>query len=124
MSRWNDFTNPSGGWDEPYGSIEQRPRREPPTSRLVIELETATPDGRRPDTSVSADVRRRLRERPELDPRRVGVIVKDGKVTLSGTVSVAAHRRVAEATARSVAGVRRIDNKLRIAPPASREADL
>ncbi len=129
MVRMNDFTHPAppaamSGWDEPYGSVEQRPHREPLATRLVIELEPTAPESRRADTSVSADVRRRLRERPELDPRRVGVMVLDGKVTLSGTVSLPAHRRVAETTARGVAGVRRIVNRLKIEAAPTHKAGL
>jgi len=69
---------------------------------------------RRPDEQILADVCERMTEHPRLDASEVDVIVANGEVTLEGVVASRAARRLAEAIADTVTGVRDVSNQLRI----------
>jgi osmotically-inducible protein OsmY len=51
---------------------------------------------------------------PRLDAREIDVAVVDGEVTLEGVVSSRAARRLADAIADSVVGVRDVHNALHV----------
>ncbi len=70
----------------------------------------------RSDTRILADVSECLTDDGLLDASNIEVAVKDGEVTLSGTVDSRASRRRAEDLADSVRGVRHVQNNLRALP--------
>lgn len=69
---------------------------------------------RRSDERIREDVNDRLTDYPHLDASDVEVSVKDGDVTLSGTVHDRADKRITEAIVESVSGVKNVDNNLRV----------
>lgn len=73
----------------------------------------------RSDHRIHEDVCDRLTEAGAIDASDIDVEVKDGEVTLSGTVAARDQRRAAEDCAEAVAGVRHVQNNLRVAQPAS-----
>lgn len=73
------------------------------------------PEGyRRAESAIRDDVCERLTRHGHLDASRIQVQVENGEVTLEGAVANRAAKRVAEATAESVTGVRDVHNRLRI----------
>ncbi len=69
---------------------------------------------KRSDDRVKEDVCEVLRHHPEIDPTEVEVDVKDGLVTLSGTVDSRQTKRMAEDEIEQISGVSDIKNELRI----------
>jgi hyperosmotically inducible protein len=74
-------------------------------------MKTTTQVTHRPDAEVFAAVRHALDENPAV-PAAVRVHVKEGVVTLTGSVRMPAERAAAEATVREVGGVRGIVNDI------------
>jgi hyperosmotically inducible protein len=74
-------------------------------------MKTTTQTAHRPDAEVFAAVRHALDENPAV-PAAVRVHVKEGVVTLTGSVRKSADREAAEDTARNVYGVRGIVNEI------------
>ncbi|MFL6617477.1 MAG: BON domain-containing protein [Povalibacter sp.] len=72
----------------------------------------------RSDQRIHEDVCEALTEDAHLDASSLEVEVKDGEVTLSGTVESRPFKRHAEAVVERVMGVRDVHNHLRIAVPA------
>ena len=68
---------------------------------------------KRSDDRIREDVCDRLSDDDELDASDITVNVKDGEVTLEGTVNDRRAKQRAEDLAESVGGVRDVDNKLR-----------
>jgi len=68
----------------------------------------------RSDDRIREDVNDYLTDHPHLDASEIEVKVKDGEVTLSGTVNDRADKRIAEAITESVSGVKNVDNNLRV----------
>jgi hypothetical protein len=68
---------------------------------------------KRSDDRIREDVCDRLSDDDELDASEITVAVKDGEVTLEGSVSDRRAKQRAEDLAESVGGVRDVDNKLR-----------
>jgi hyperosmotically inducible periplasmic protein len=66
------------------------------------------------DTWIAAMVNSKLAVDPEVKSRNVDVDVRDGVVTLSGTVESEAGRKEAEDLARSVDGVTQVVNELQV----------
>jgi osmotically-inducible protein OsmY len=60
------------------------------------------------------DVNEMLTEAPDLDPSNITVEVHNGEVTLKGTVSDREDKRQAEDIAESCAGVKEVQNQLRV----------
>lgn len=71
----------------------------------------------RSDSRIAEDVNDRLSDAADLDARDIEVKVKDGEVTLSGTVGHRRAKRRAEDLAEGVSGVRHVQNNLRVASP-------
>lgn len=69
----------------------------------------------RSDERIREDVNDRLMQDHELDATNIEVQVKDGEVTLSGTVEDRSARRRAEDCIEYVGGVKHIQNNIRIA---------
>jgi BON domain len=68
----------------------------------------------RTDAEIREAVRERLARDLRIDASGVDVAVSDGAVTLSGTVPEPGQQIVAEADARTVAGVRSVTNQVRL----------
>lgn len=68
----------------------------------------------RSDERIREDVCERLAWHPEIDASEIEVTVKDGEVTLSGTVDERRQKRLAEDVAELVLGVTDVSNRVRI----------
>ncbi len=68
----------------------------------------------RSDDRIREDVCDELTRRPDVDPRRVTVAVRDGEVTLEGAVENLRARHLADEIATNCAGVKQVHNRLRI----------
>jgi osmotically-inducible protein OsmY len=79
--------------------------------RAVIDDLSVEPDARS-DLAISADVVARLWGSPDLGPKRLDVDVKDGVVTLRGTVDSWSEKQEAELLASEVRSVREVRNEL------------
>jgi osmotically-inducible protein OsmY len=67
------------------------------------------------DIQIQADVQNELNWVPQLYGPEIGVTVKNGIVTLTGTVSTYAQKLAAEAAAVKVAGVRAVAEEIKVA---------
>ncbi len=70
---------------------------------------------KRSDARIEEDVNERLTDDHHVDAREISVAVKEGEVTLNGTVVDRLHKRRAEDVVDGVAGVTHVQNNLRIA---------
>ncbi|QCX38567.1 BON domain-containing protein [Aureibaculum algae] len=68
----------------------------------------------RTDFSIKEDVLDELEWQPSIDETQIGVTVKDGVVTLSGTVDSYVKKREAEKAARSVVGVKAVAEDIEV----------
>jgi osmotically-inducible protein OsmY len=73
----------------------------------------------RSDLDIRCDVQSELQWHPEIDDSRIGVIVTDGIVTLSGEVPCAGGRWAAQNITKRVDGVRAIANEIEVQTPFS-----
>ena len=73
----------------------------------------------RTDLQVQDDVLAELRWQPGIDPANIGVRVKDGIVTLTGSVSSFTERYQAEEATKRVHGVRAVVNDIEVRLPGS-----
>lgn len=71
---------------------------------------------KRSDERISEEVHQRLTDDPWVDATHIDVEVKDGEVTLSGTVSDREERRRAERCVEDIWGVSHVQNNLRVQP--------
>ena len=69
------------------------------------------------DADIRRDVEAELRWDPSIDDRKIGVVVHDGVVTLTGEVAHYSGRWVAEDIAKRVRGVRAIANEIQVKLP-------
>jgi hypothetical protein len=98
FARWQDDES---GWDgEPRGPL----RPVPPDPRT----------GRRSDERVLRDILESLAENEAIRSGEIDIVVRDGEVTLTGTVADRATRKQAETCVAAVFGVRDVTNQLRI----------
>jgi osmotically-inducible protein OsmY len=70
--------------------------------------------GRRPDVSITRDVRDRLADAPVIDSTEVDVSVHDGAVTVSGRVAESYEKRRVEDLIGQIWGVREVHNHLSV----------
>jgi osmotically-inducible protein OsmY len=77
---------------------------------------------RRSDERIREDVSDRLQEDDQVDASEMEVHVKDGIVTLTGTVNSRTEKRLAEDCCERIAGVKDVLNQLRVTPQTN-EAD-
>src|SRR6478672_6171935 len=75
----------------------------------------------RTDTQIQADVLAELKWDPRVQPNEIGVTVKDGVVTLTGTVDSYTKRWAAEEAALRVRGVKAVANDIEVRLPGSAE---
>jgi osmotically-inducible protein OsmY len=68
----------------------------------------------RTDLSIKEDILDELEWQPSIDETQIGVVVKDGIVTLTGTVDSYAKKREAEKAAKSVAGVKAVAEEIEV----------
>jgi osmotically-inducible protein OsmY len=85
----------------------------------VVDLLEVDPSGRI-DADIARDVQAALRLDPATDAWEIEASVEDGAVTLRGTVESHAERMLAVLVVKSVAGVRRIDNRIHVAAQSPR----
>lgn len=107
----------SGGYDYDF---DVHPTRQPYLQRWSIPgpFTGLGPEGyQRPDERILEDANERLTRHGQLDARRIKVQVKNGGVTLSGMVDSRQARRMAEDTIDTIAGVKDINNELRVENP-------
>ncbi len=71
------------------------------------------------DADIRRDVESELQWDPSIDDKKIGVIVHNGVVTLTGEVSHFAGKWAAEDSAKRVSGVRAIANELQVKIPVS-----
>lgn len=69
---------------------------------------------RREDRRIHDEIADRLTEHPAIDPSEVKLAVKDGEVTLAGTVDSKRTRRAVEQLCWDVRGVSQVQNNLRV----------
>ena len=69
------------------------------------------------DQEIQADVQAELRTDPSVDASQIGVAVKDGVVTLTGTIPSFAERWSAERAAKRVYGVEAVADELEVRLP-------
>ena len=74
----------------------------------------ASPPRNRPDSELARDVRRALSRTPNLHSTAIHVQARHGIVTLTGWVSQRAQVQRAGSVARSVRGVRHVNNHLNV----------
>jgi hypothetical protein len=109
--RWRDGYGGYGGGTRQvgYGQFGATPR---PESSFT----GRGPRGyRRGDDRIREDVCDRLSEHPGIDPSEVDVSIRDGEITLQGSVPDRWMKRMAEDVAEGVQGVRQVHNHLRTA---------
>ena len=66
------------------------------------------------DARIGAEVKAKITADSDLNPLNIDVDVEDGVVTLSGIVATSARRAKAEQLAKSVSGVVRVHNELKV----------
>jgi osmotically-inducible protein OsmY len=77
----------------------------------------------KPDNSLKSDIQEELDWDQMLDDSQIDVNVKDGRVTLSGAVATYYELTLAEQDARTVSGVKAVDNDLLVGPIGEEVAD-
>src|SRR5467141_1351188 len=78
--------------------------------------EAKAPEAPKPDPNkeLAARVKRALEGEAKIQAAGIDVTAADGKVTLWGTAATAAERKRAESVASKVAGVRSVDNEIKV----------
>ena len=84
-------------------------------------MATVTRVQERTDEQIQRAVLDELKSEPRLEPNEIGVSVKDGIVTLSGTVDSYLKRWAAEDAAHRVVGVKAVANDIEVRLPSSSE---
>jgi len=74
-----------------------------------------------PDTQIQSDAIAELKWEPRLQPNEIGVIVKDGVVTLTGWVDSYSKKWAAEEAVHRVRGVKAVANDIEVRLPSSSE---
>jgi osmotically-inducible protein OsmY len=77
-------------------------------------MAVATPTVARTDAQIQAEVLAELKWEPRVSPNEIGVIVKDGVVTLTGGVDSYTKRWAAEDAAHRVRGVKAVANDIEV----------
>ena len=78
--------------------------------------EAKAPEAPKPDPNkeLAARVKRALEGEAKIQAAAIDVTAADGKVTLWGTAATAAERKRAESVASKVAGVRSVENEIKV----------
>lgn len=127
--RYAHGENERGWWDRAsdevaswFGDEEAERRRNYDEMRDAKHRGKGPRDYRRSDERIREDVNDRLTDHSYLDASDISVSVKDGEVTLTGTVAERRYKRIAEDVAESVSGVKHVQNNIRVS--AGSQADL
>lgn len=75
----------------------------------------------RSDTRIHDEVCELLAHHPDIDASEIDVVVKDGEVTLTGTVPDRRMKRLADDVVDGIMGLHDVHNQLRVAKPVSSE---
>jgi osmotically-inducible protein OsmY len=78
----------------------------------------------RSDERIREDVNERLTDHPDIDASEIEVQVKNGEVTLAGTLNDRHSKRLAEEVAERVSGVKEVHNQVRIQTTAQTGSSL
>ena len=84
-------------------------------------MATATATETRTDEQIQQEVLAELKYEPRVTPNEVGVVVKNGVVTLTGWVDSYTKRWAAEEAAQRVRGVKAVANDIEVRLPGSSE---
>ena len=84
-------------------------------------MATATATETRTDEQIQQEVLAELKYEPRVTPNEIGVIVKNGVVTLTGWVDSYTKRWAAEEAAHRVRGVKAVANDIEVRLPGSSE---
>lgn len=85
---------------------------------------TRTPVASRTDEDIQRDVLAELKSEPLLEPNEIGVIVRDGVVTLTGWLDSYLKRWAAQQAAHRIRGVKAVANDIEVRlPPSSERLD-
>lgn len=113
-------------WDEDYGGRPFDHQNERPESQFRGAGRDLNGRGEfygkgpksytRADQRMEEDINEQLTRHPYLDATDIEVKVKDGAVTLAGTVRTRECKRTAEDLAEDVSGVKDVQNQLRVVP--------
>ncbi|MGH8311452.1 MAG: BON domain-containing protein [Steroidobacteraceae bacterium] len=136
---------PRDRFRDPYADDAQRPLRIPgpdyggtPTRDRELREQRAGENGRahggeyagrgpknyrRSDERICEDACDRLTQDPHVDASEIQVSVKDGEITLEGTVAERRMKHIAEDCIESVSGARQVHNRLRVERPAVQGAE-
>jgi len=74
---------------------------------------------RRSDERIEEEINERLERHPEIDATEIQITVKEGEVTISGSVEDRRSKRLAEDLVENVYGVKDVQNHLRTIPQQS-----
>lgn len=72
---------------------------------------------KRTDSDIKHDILEELKWNPEVKETDIGVIVKDGAVTLTGTVPVYLHKKALERCVKRIPGVRAVNDDVLVRLP-------
>lgn len=112
-SWWDRATDEVSSW---FGDEEAARRR-----RLDEQNESHRGRGpknyMRADARIAEDINDRLTDHPYIDAYELEVSVSDGDVTLSGSAESRYDKRLAEDIAYDVAGVKNVENRIRVEKP-------
>ncbi|MFA5581646.1 MAG: BON domain-containing protein [Paracoccaceae bacterium] len=110
-----DHDNERGFWDRASDEVASWFGDEDAERRREADHRGKGPQGyKRSDARIVEDVSDRLSDHPLVDATGIEVAVKDGEVTLSGTVDSKHAKRRAEDCADDVSGVTHVQNNLRV----------
>lgn len=101
-------------------AIERAAQRVAGVRAIAVELRVRLPQGdERPDADIALAARRALTWNALLADQKVGVMVENGCVTLSGEVEWQFQRHAAEAAVRHLLGVTAVANQIAVNPKIS-----
>jgi hypothetical protein len=108
----------SGGvWSTTVGGRPRRMHGDPDRAPQGPHAGKGPRGYRRPDARILEDVSDALTADPDVDASDVEVTVEAGEVTLAGTVPERSMRWLAEEVVSRCAGVKDVQNRLRLSPP-------
>ncbi len=110
-------------WDRAADEVSSWFGDEEATRRRRMDEQNESHRGRGPknymraDARIAEDINDRLTDHPYIDAYELEVSVSDGDVTLSGSAESRYDKRLAEDIAYDVAGVKNVENRIRIEKP-------
>jgi len=110
------------GSQQNYGNQQYGGRDESLTDRIGKFFGKGPKGYTRSDDRIREDVSERLTDHSEIDASSIELIVKDGEVTLTGTVNDRRSKRLAEDVAEQSRGVKDVHNQIRVSAGATETA--